>query len=215
MTLSEIEAQKEHREFRLQQAKEKLFPEMRKRKAPEESELEGGNSEDEQEHGKVPCDACRERKLACEWSGTSRIKACDRCRGFRKSCRVNGVGHRAPRLKKMRVIRDSEEEAGEPTMPVKAEAPKAKSVPVAGNSSGSGVRVGSGGTGNGVALEDASLRAPLVDLAHNLRRVIRQNAEFREEFSKAQHTQMDLLANLCGSMREISYQLHLRNIMFE
>jgi hypothetical protein len=97
MTLLEIEAQKEHeqkehREFHLQQAKEKNFPEMRKHKAPaEELELEGGESEEAPGHGKVPCDACCERKLACKWSGTGHIKACDRCRGYRKSCHVNGV----------------------------------------------------------------------------------------------------------------------------
>jgi hypothetical protein len=82
MTLSEIEAQKERenqarRKMRLQEAKEKIFPETRKRGAPEESESEDGESEEELAHGRVPCDACRTRKLACEWSGTGWIKACD------------------------------------------------------------------------------------------------------------------------------------------
>jgi hypothetical protein len=52
MTLSEIEARKERenkerRRFRLQEAKEKIFPETRKRRAPEESESEDGESEEE------------------------------------------------------------------------------------------------------------------------------------------------------------------------
>jgi hypothetical protein len=98
MTLSEIEAHKERenqerRKMRLQEAKEKIFPETWKRGVLEESESEDGGSEEEPGHGRVPCDACRTRKLACEWSGTRQIKACDRCRGFRKSCQVNGVGH--------------------------------------------------------------------------------------------------------------------------
>jgi hypothetical protein len=54
MTLLEIEAKKERenqerRWFRLQEAKEKIFPETWKRKVPEESE-----SEEEPEHGRVP-----------------------------------------------------------------------------------------------------------------------------------------------------------------
>jgi hypothetical protein len=81
------------RQFSLQEVKEKIFLEMRKRKVPEESESEVGESEEEPAHGKVLCDACSTRKLACEWSGTGGIKACDRCREFRKSCRVNGVCH--------------------------------------------------------------------------------------------------------------------------
>jgi hypothetical protein len=79
-----------------------------------------------------------------------------------------------------------------------------------------GVQVGSGVLGNGV-LEAASLQlmAPLLDMTQSLRRVVRQIVEFREEFNKAQNTQLDLLANLCSSMREISYQLHLRNVLFK
>jgi hypothetical protein len=66
-----LREQKEHREFRLQQVKEKIFPEGKNRKAPaEDSESEDGESEEEQEHGKVPCNNCRERDLVCEWSGT-------------------------------------------------------------------------------------------------------------------------------------------------
>jgi hypothetical protein len=77
MTLSEIEAWKErenqeYRKMRLQEAKEKIFLETWKRGVPDELELES-----EPRHGRVPCDACRVRKLACEWSGTGRIKACD------------------------------------------------------------------------------------------------------------------------------------------
>jgi hypothetical protein len=213
MTLSEHEAQKEReakerRAFRLKEARDKIFPEDRKRKAPaeeSESEAEAVETDEEQDHGKVPCDACRERKVACVWSGTGRIKACDRCRRFRKPCRVNGVGHRAPRVKKVRVGRDTEEEPGEQTTPVKA-----KSIPVAGNSGGGGVQVG-----NGVASGDASLRAPLVDMARNLRRVVSQNAELLEELNKSQNTHMDLLADLCRSLHEITFQLRQRNLLWE
>jgi hypothetical protein len=216
--LSEIEAQKEReqkerREFRLRQAKDKLFPEDRKCKAPmEESESEGGETEDEQEHGKVPCDACRDRKVACVWGGTGRIKACDRCRGFRKSCRVNGVGHRAPSLKKARITGDSEEETVGPKTPAKA-----KTIPVTESFGKSGSRVGNTGSVSGVVSEAASLQllAPLIDMAKSLRRVECQNSEFQEEILKARNTELDLLTNLCGSMCEVSYQLHLGNILRE
>jgi hypothetical protein len=218
MTLSEIEAQKEReqkerREFRLRQAKDKLFPEDRKRKAlTEESESEGGETEDEQEHGKVPCDACHDRKVACVWGGTGRIKACDRCRGFRKSCRVNRVGHRAPSLKKAWITGDSEEETVGPKTPAET-----KTVPVTESFGRNGSRVGNTGLVSGVVSEAASLQlmAPLIDMAKSLRRVERQNSEFREEILKAQNTELDFLANLCGSLREVSYQLHLGNILRE
>jgi hypothetical protein len=88
--------------------------------------------------------------------------------------------------------------------PVKVTVPKAKSIPVAGNSGGSGV-----------ASDDAVLRMPPVNMARNLRRVVVHNTEFQVEFNQAQHMQLDLLANLCGTMREISSQLHLQNILFE
>jgi hypothetical protein len=218
MTLSEIEAQKEHehkehREFRLKQAKDKIFLEDQKHKAPaEESESEGGETEDEQDHGKVPCNACRGRKVACMWSGTGRIKACDPCRGFQKSCCMNGVGHRAPRLKKARVIPDSEEKAGELTTPFKNKVPKAKSVPATGKSNRSGNQVGSGVVSEDMILH---LRVPLVDMTRNLRRVVAHNAESGEEFERTLRILLDLLANLCGSMCEISYQLHMRNVMVD
>jgi hypothetical protein len=90
MTLSEIEAQKEReqrerRAFHLQEAKERIFPEERKRKALEkESESEGGESEEDPGNEKVPCDGCCERKPACEWGGTGWIKVCHRCHQFHK-----------------------------------------------------------------------------------------------------------------------------------
>jgi hypothetical protein len=108
-------------------------------------------------------------------------------------------------VKKVRVGRDTEEEPGEQTTPVKA-----KSIPVAGNSGGGGVQVG-----NGVASGDASLRAPLVDMARNLRRVVSQNAELLEELNKSQNTHMDLLADLCRSLHEITFQLRQRNLLWE
>jgi hypothetical protein len=47
-------------------------------------------------------------------------------------------------VKKVRVVPESEEGAGEPKMPARVNHPKAKSVPVAGRSDGDGTRVGSG-----------------------------------------------------------------------
>jgi hypothetical protein len=44
-----------------------VFPETWKRKAlAEELESEEAESDEEQGHGKVPCDTCCERKPACE-----------------------------------------------------------------------------------------------------------------------------------------------------
>jgi hypothetical protein len=85
-------------------------------------------------------------------------------------------------------------------------------MPVAGRSDEHEDRVG-----NGVASEDAilHLRAPLADMARNLRRIVAHNAEFREEFEKTSRALLDMFANLCGSMREVSYQLHLRTLMAE
>jgi hypothetical protein len=83
MVLTDAEArklqeQKEQKEFQLQLAKERVFPNDQKRKAPvEDSESDNGESEDEQSHGKVPCDACHEIELVCKWSGTRHIKVCD------------------------------------------------------------------------------------------------------------------------------------------
>jgi hypothetical protein len=222
MTLSGIEARKErenqeHRRFRLQEAKEKIFPEMWKRGVLEESESEDGESEEEPGHGRVLCDACRMWKLACKWSGTGQIKACDRCRGFRKSCRVNGVGHWALSVKKARVVPESEAEAGEPKTPARANHPKVKSILVVGRSNGNGDWVGSGVPKDRAMSEGTSpdLRVPLVSMACNFRKLVAQNAEFLEEIRKVQNTQLDLIANLCMSLREFPYQLHLRNMGLE
>jgi hypothetical protein len=45
--------------------------------------------------------------------------------------------------------------------------------------------------------------------------LVAQNAEFLDEFRKVQNTQLDLIANLCMSLREVPYQLHLRNMVLE
>jgi hypothetical protein len=129
------------------------------------------------------------------------------------------VGHRAPRVKKAWVIRDSSEEVGNGKTPVKMKIPlvKVRSLLVAGPSGGNRVQVGSGVPGNTGVSEAASLQlmAPLLDMTWSLRRVVQQGAEFLEEFNKSQNTQLDLLENLCSSMWEISYQLHLCNILSE
>jgi hypothetical protein len=119
-------------------------------------------------------------------------------------------------VKKARVDRDSLEEA-EVLPRRRLPIAKPKSTPGAGVSGGSGAQVRSGGLGNGGLSEAASLQlmVPLLDMTQSLRRVVQQNMEFLEEFNKAQNTQLDLLANLCSSMREISYQLHLHNVLFE
>jgi hypothetical protein len=115
-------------------------------------------------------------------------------------------------VKKVQVIPESEEEAGEPKTPARANNPKAESVPVAGRSDGNGTRVGSR-----VISEEAllDLRAPLVSMARNFRRLVCQNAEFLEEFTRSQNIQRDLIANLCTPLREVPYQLHLRNMGLE
>jgi hypothetical protein len=211
MTLSEIEAWKERenqerRKMHLQEAKEKIFPETWKRGAPEESESEDGGLEEDPGHGRVPCDACRARKFACEWSGTGRIKACDLCRGFRKSCRVNGVGHRAPSVKKAWVAPESEEEAGQPRTPAKARNPKAKR-----SSDGNGDRVGDREVGRASVEALQQLKVPLMSMARNARRAVSQHVELLEEFQRSQNILLDLVANLCTLLREIPYQLHVRN----
>jgi hypothetical protein len=184
---------------------EKTFPETRKRGVPDESE-----SEEEPAHGRVPCDACRTRKLACEWSRTGWIKACERCCGFRKSCQVNGVGHRAPSVKKARVALESEEEAGEPKTPAKARTPKVK-----GRSDGNGDRVGAGEVGRASEEVLLQLKVPLMSMARNFRRTVAQQAELLEEFQGSQNILLDLVDNLGTYLREIPYQLHVRNTGLE
>jgi hypothetical protein len=121
-----------------------------------------------------------------------------------------------PQVKKAWIVRDSEEEmVGNLKSPVKENFSKAKSVPVTGKSDGNGVWVGSGVPGTGVMSEEMILELRALDMARNLRRVVRQNVEFREELLKVRNTQLDLLGNLCGSLQEISYQLHLHNAILE
>jgi hypothetical protein len=120
-------------------------------------------------------------------------------------------------VKKVRVVPESEEEAGEPKTPARANNPKAKSVPVMGRSDGNGKRVGSGVPENRATSEGASLdlRAPLVSMARNFQKLVAQNTEFLEGFHRSQNTQLDLIANLCTSLCEVPYQLHLRNMGLE
>jgi hypothetical protein len=115
-------------------------------------------------------------------------------------------------VKKAGVVPESEEEAGGPKTPAKANNPKAK-----GKSDGNRDRVGSGIPKNRVVSEGTStdLRAPLVSIARNFRKLVAQNAEFLEEFCRSQNTQLDLIANPCTSLREVPYQLHIRSLGLE
>jgi hypothetical protein len=115
-------------------------------------------------------------------------------------------------VKKARAAPESEEEAGDPKTPARASNPKVRPVPVSERSVGNGTRVGGGALSEEALLE---LRAPLGSMARNFRKLVAQNAEFLEEFRRSQSTQMDLIANLCTSLREVPYQLHLRNLGLE
>jgi hypothetical protein len=52
-------------------------------------------------------------------------------------------------------------------------------------------------------------------MARNFRRAVAQQAELLEEFHRSQNTLLDLVANLCTSLHEIPYQLHVRNTVLE
>jgi hypothetical protein len=70
-----LREQKEHKEFWLQQVKERAFPKYRKWKVlVDDSEDEDGESEDEQGHGKAPCDTCCERELVVSGVGPAKSK---------------------------------------------------------------------------------------------------------------------------------------------
>jgi hypothetical protein len=54
-----------------------------------------------------------------------------------------------------------------------------------------------------------------MSMARNFRRTVAQQAELLEEFQRSQNILLDLVANLCTSLREIPYQLHVRNAGLE
>jgi hypothetical protein len=56
---------------------------------------------------------------------------------------------------------------------------------------------------------------PLMSMARNARRSVSQHAELLEEFQRSQNILLDLVANLCSSLREIPYQLHVCNTGLE
>jgi hypothetical protein len=59
------------------------------------------------------------------------------------------------------------------------------------------------------------LKVPLMSMARNAQRSVSQHAELLEEFQRSQNILLDLVANLCSLLREIPYQLHVRNAGFE
>jgi hypothetical protein len=86
---------------------------------------------------------------------------------------------------------------------------------VKGRSDGNGDRVGAGEVGR--ASEEAllQLKVPLMSMARNARGSVSQHAELLEEFQRSQNILLDLVTNLCTSLCEIPYQLHMRNNMLE